>query len=87
MGFCSEATISRIYDSVLQGKKLAEGECRIEVVDSHFVSVGLALVVMAGARLAKAGESWRRVLEGTQRAISQVSMLGVFDTIRYFKTS
>lgn len=81
------AKISRIYDSALQGKKLAEGECRIEVVDSHFVSVGLALVVMAAARLAKAGESWRRVLEGTQRAISQVSMLGVFDTMRYLVMS
>jgi len=77
------AKISGTYHSALHGKKMMKGECQIEVVDSHLISVGLALVVMAAARLASAGDSLPSVLEETQRAIGQVHMLGIFDTMKY----
>ncbi len=77
------ANISNTYNSALQGKKMVKGKCRIEVIDSHFASVGLALVVMAAARLAKAGEKLESILEETQRAINQVRMLGILDTMKY----
>ena len=81
------AKISRIYSSALQAKEMMQGECQIEVIDSHLVSVGLALVVFAAARLAEAGESWQSVVEETQRAMGQVSMLGLFDTLGFLAFS
>ena len=36
--------------------------CRIEVIDTLSISMGLGLIVMAAARLAKAGENLQRVL-------------------------
>ncbi|MFC1980159.1 DegV family protein [Chloroflexota bacterium] len=77
------ANISNTYNSALQGKKMAKGKCRIEVIDSHFVSVGTALVVMAAARLAKSGEKLQSILEETQKATKQIGMLGILDTMKY----
>lgn len=77
------AKVSGTYDSAQQGKKRAKGECRIEVIDSHFGSVGLALVVMAAARIAKSGRNLQSVLEETQKAINQVHLLGIVETMKY----
>jgi DegV family protein with EDD domain len=77
------AKISDTYHSALQGKKVEKGKCQIEVVDSRFASIGLALVVMAAARLARAGENLQSVLEEAQKAISQIHMLWIFDTMKY----
>ena len=77
------AKISGTYNSALQGKKMAEGKCQIEVVDSHVTSVGLALIVMATAKLARAGGSLLEVFEETRKAIAQVYMLGLMKTMRY----
>ncbi len=76
------AKISGNYNSALQGKQMTKGKCRIEVIDSRFTSVGLGLVVMAAARLARAGDNLPVVFEEVQRAIDQVRMLGIFDTMR-----
>jgi len=77
------AKASGTCNSALQGGKMTKGKCRIEVVDSRLTSVGLGMVVMAAARLAGAGGNLQSVLEETHRAISQVRMLGVFDTVKY----
>ena len=77
------AKSSGTCNSALLGRKMTDGKCQIEVVDSRFTSVGLAMVVMAAARLARAGGNLPSVLEETHRTISQVSMLGVFDTVKY----
>ncbi|MFC2051261.1 DegV family protein [Chloroflexota bacterium] len=77
------AKTSGTYNSALLGKNLVKGKCQIEVIDSHFASVGLALVVMTAARLARAGENLLSVFEETRRAIGQVDMLGFFETMRY----
>lgn len=77
------AKVSGTYNSALQGKKMAKGKCQIEVVDSYVTSVGLALIVMAAARVARAGGSLPEVFEETRRAISQVCMLGLVNTMKY----
>ncbi|MFC2004001.1 DegV family protein [Chloroflexota bacterium] len=75
--------VSGTYNSALQGKNMVKEKCQIEVFDSKVTSAGLALVVMAAARVARATGSFRDVFEETQRAIEQVHMLGIFDTMRY----
>lgn len=77
------ATISDTYDSAMKAKKLMKEKCRIEVIDSRFTSVGLALIVVAAARLANAGESISNIVEETQRNISQIHLLGLVDTTKY----
>jgi len=77
------AKTSGTCSSALQGKKTTKGKCRIEVVDSRVTSVGLTLVVMAAARLARAGEDLLKVFEETRKAIDEVRTLGIFDTMKY----
>lgn len=77
------AKVSGTYNSALQGKKMAKGKCQIEVVDSYVTSVGLALIVMAAARVARAGGSLVEVFEETRRTIGQVGMVGLVNTMKY----
>ncbi|MFC1966862.1 DegV family protein [Chloroflexota bacterium] len=77
------AKTSGTYNSALQGKNLVKEKCQIEVIDSQFTSVGLALVVMTAARLARAREKLPSVFEETRKAIGQIQMLGFFETMRY----
>ena len=46
--------LSGTYNSALQGRELVKTGCRIEVVDSLSVTMGLGLIAMAAARLAEA---------------------------------
>ncbi len=77
------AKISDTYDSAMKAKKLMKGKGQVEVINSRFTSVGLALIVMAAARLASAGESISNIVEETQRGINQIRMLGLVDTMKY----
>jgi len=74
---------SAVYDSALQGRELAETGCRIEVVDSLSVSMGLGLIAVAAARLAKEGEGLQAVMDEVREAIQCIRLLGVFDTLKY----
>jgi len=75
--------LSGTYDSALQGRELAPAGCHIEVIDSLSVSMGLGLMAMAAARLARAGESLQRVVDEVRQAIDQVHVFGLFDTLKY----
>ena len=77
------AKISDTYDSAMKAKKLMKGKGQVEVIDSRFTSVGLALIVMAAARLANAGESISNIVEETRRDINQIRILGLVDTMKY----
>lgn len=77
------AKISDTYNSAMVAKKLLKGKGRVEVINSRFTSVGLALVVMAAARLANAGEGIANIVEQTERNISQMRLLGLVDTTKY----
>ena len=74
---------SGTYDSALRGREMVGSGCRIEVVDTLFVSMGLGLIVMAAARLAKAGENLQAVMDEIRQAILQIRIFGVFDTLKY----
>jgi len=74
---------SATYDSALQGRELVGTGCHIEVVDSLSVSMGLGLIAMDAARLAKAGEGLQGVMDEVRQAIRCIRLLGVFDTLKY----
>jgi DegV family protein with EDD domain len=75
--------VSGTYDSALLGRELAQTKCHIEVVDSLSVSMGLGLITMAGARLAKTGESLQEVMNEIGQAVSNTRIFGVLDTLKY----
>jgi DegV family protein with EDD domain len=59
----------------------------VEVIDSKFNSAGLGLVVLAAARLAQSGAGFSEVVDEAYRAIDQVRMFGVFQTMTYLARS
>ena len=79
--------ISGTYNSAMIAKKMLASDCPIEVVDSRFNSGGLALVTMAAARLARAGESLPVILDEAKKSIGQIHMFGVFNTMKYLARS
>jgi len=75
--------VSGTYNSALQGRELVEARGHIEVVDSVSLSMGLGLIAMAAARLAKAGEGLQEVMEEIRQAIPGIRLLGVLDSLKY----
>lgn len=74
---------SATYDSALQGRALVRRGCRIEIVDSLSVSMGLGLIAMGAARLANGGEGLPGVMDEVRQAIPRIRLLGVLDTLKY----
>jgi len=75
--------LSGTCNSALQGKKLLEKDFPIEVVDSQIITVGLGLIDIAAAKMAKAGESLASVVEEVKQMIPNVRLLGLLDTLKY----
>ncbi len=75
--------VSGTYNSALRGRELAQAQRHIEVVDSLSVSMGLGLIAMAAARLAKKGEGLHEVMNEVEQAIFGTRIFGVLDTLKY----
>lgn len=75
--------LSGTYQSALLAKQMLEHKLSIEVIDSQYNSMGLGLITIAAARIARAGGNLQEVLEETRKAISQIRMLGIFATLKY----
>jgi DegV family protein with EDD domain len=75
--------LSGTCNSALMAKDMMEGGCPVEVVDSQSVTMGLGLVAIAAAQMAKAGESMDKVVKEAKKAITQMHLLCMFDTLKY----
>jgi len=75
--------LTGIYQSAMQAREMVGGKGRIEVVDSGSVSIGLGLITIGAARLAKAGVGISDVLDETRKAIEQIHIWAFFDTLKY----
>jgi len=75
--------ISGTCSSAMLAKNMLGKSCLIEVVDSKFNSAGLGLVATAAARLAKSGAGFREVVDEANKAIKQIGMFGMFETMKY----
>jgi fatty acid kinase fatty acid binding subunit len=79
--------ISGTYNSATIAKKTLKSQCPIEVIDSKFNSAGLGLVVTAAARVAQAGAGLSEVINEANKAVNQVGMFGMFETMKYLARS
>jgi DegV family protein with EDD domain len=75
--------LSGTYNSALLGTQLVNKKCRIEVVDSMSMSMGLGLSVIAAAREALAGSNLEQVTALMRQTILQVHTLILADTLKY----
>jgi len=75
--------LSGTYQSALQAKDMFEGDCRIEIIDSLSVAMGLGLIVMAAARAVQDGANLDEVADLARRALSRSHLVAYFDTLKY----
>lgn len=75
--------ISGTYNSARLAAESSGTGVPVEVVDTRLNSAGLALVVLAGARVAAAGGSLQDVAAEVRRACGETRMVALFDTMKY----
>ena len=75
--------LSGTYQSALQAKDMFEGKCRIEVIDSQLVIMGLGLVVIAVAKAVQAGANLDEAAALVRRAMTQAHSVMLLDTLKY----
>jgi len=79
--------ISGTYNSANIAKKTLKSQCPIEIIDSGLNSGGLGLVVTAAARAAQAGANMAEVVNEAHKAVKEVRMFGMFETMKYLARS
>ncbi len=75
--------ISGTYESALNAKTLVEKKCRIEVIDSFNVAMGLGLIVIAAAKAAQAGKNLDELAALVRRSMLRSHLIMYFDTLKY----
>ncbi|MFC1864972.1 DegV family protein [Chloroflexota bacterium] len=75
--------ISGTYQSALNAKGLVEKKCRIEVIDSQTVAMGLGLIVIAAAKKAQTGANLNELTDLVRRAKLRSHVVMYFDTLKY----
>ncbi len=75
--------LSGTYQSALNAKSLAHERCRIEVIDSQTVAMGLGLIVLTAAKAAQAGAKLDELVDLVRRAMPRSHLIAYFDTLKY----
>ncbi len=75
--------LSGTYQSALQAKSMVEGKCRIEVIDSETVIMGLGLIVLSVAKAARDGAGLNDLVELARGAMPRSHAIMSFDTLKY----
>lgn len=75
--------LSGTYNSAVQGAKVAGVSCPIEVVDSQSTSLGLGLIAIGAARLARSGAPMDVVLANVREWIPRSRLYGALDTLDF----
>jgi len=75
--------LSGTYNSAIQGKKLVEDGCPIEVVDSQTVSIANGLLAVEAAKIARSRKSLEQVVAEVRQIIPNIHLLILFDTLKY----
>jgi DegV family protein with EDD domain len=74
---------SGTYQSATSAKSMVKGKCRIEVIDSQSVAMGLGLIVISAARKAKAGATLSELADWVREAMGRSHLVIYLDTLKY----
>lgn len=77
--------LSGTLNSASVAREEVSHELRIELIDSHMVSLGLGAIVIAAAEAAQAGASMAEVVEVARRTMDRVTVAIVVDTLEYLQ--
>ena len=75
--------LSGTYQSALNAKDLVKKKCRIEVIDSLTVAMGLGLIVISAAKAVQAGANLDELADLVRRAMPRSHLIAYFDTLKY----
>jgi DegV family protein with EDD domain len=75
--------LSGTYQSATQAKEMVKNKCRIEVVDSLSVAMGMGLIVIKAVNAAKEGAGLDEVKQLVRGAISRSHVAYLFETLKY----
>ena len=75
--------LSATYQSALLGKEDVKADCRIEVIDTWQASIGLGVLVIRAAEMAKQGASLDDITQDIRSAADRTQFFGVLDTLEY----
>ncbi len=62
---------------------MIEKGCPIEVIDSQVLTVGLGLICIAAATVAKTGADLQQVVKEVKQTLPNVHLLALVDTLKY----
>jgi len=74
--------LSGTYQSAVQSAKSVKN-CPIVVIDTNSVSMGLGLVVIEAAKMAKAGKGYQEIAAEVKKMIPDIHVFALFDTLKY----
>ena len=75
--------LSGTYESALSARDLVKKKCRIEVIDSLKVAMGLGLIVIAAAKLAQNETNLDKLIDWVRQAMSRSHFIFYLDTLKY----
>jgi len=75
--------LSGTYQSATQAKDMIKSKCRINIVDSLSVAMGMGLIVISAANAVKNGANLDEATQFTQKAVSRSHLVAYFDTLKY----
>jgi DegV family protein with EDD domain len=75
--------LSGTYQSATQARELLKRECRIEVIDSLSVAMGMGLIVISAANAIKSGANLNEVTGLVRRLVSRSHVAYLFETLKY----
>ncbi len=75
--------LSGTVNSAQQAKKIVKSDCPIHIIDSKMVAMGLGMIVIAAAKMAKAGKSENEITDAVKKMIPNTKLLVLFDTLEF----
>ena len=77
--------ISGTYQSAVSAKELVKKDCRIEVIDSGKVAMGLGLIVIAAAKATLTGANLDDLIKLARNSMPRSHLMVYFDTLKYLE--
>ncbi|TFH35739.1 MAG: DegV family protein [Dehalococcoidia bacterium] len=77
------AKLSAAYAAALVARDGIDAPCRIEILDSLSTSMGLGLLVVQAATMARDGANLEDIVRVTEASIPRTQFFGVLDTLEY----
>jgi DegV family protein with EDD domain len=74
---------SGTYQSAKQAAEMVSGKCKVEVINSESMTIGLGMICIAAARAAKAGASLAEIVKTAKEAIPEIHFFTLFDSLKY----